>query len=238
MPAFEADAKSGIVPLALKLAGQNETFAVSYATEASLFQVGGAPVRRHAAPATSPRPTRPTSSSPSPSWKNASPSSAAWRTGRRRESRRTEIEFREASDADMPGISHVRLSVIENALSVEQLEERGITNASVAASLLTHRKGWVAEQDGRIVAFSMADRADWSIFALFVLPGYEQRGLGSRLLDLALDWLWEQRRGTRLALDRAAHAGVALLRAARMGLYRQEARGDLRFELSRPVSPT
>jgi GNAT superfamily N-acetyltransferase len=91
----------------------------------------------------------------------------------------------------MPGISHVRLSVVENALSVEQLKERGITNASVAASLLTHRKGWVAEQDGRIVAFSMADRADWSIFALFVLPGYEQRGLGCRLLDLALDWLWE-----------------------------------------------
>ena len=43
VPAFGADAKSGIVPLALKLAGQNETFAVSYATEAGLFQLGGAP---------------------------------------------------------------------------------------------------------------------------------------------------------------------------------------------------
>ena len=46
VPAFGADATSGIVPLALKLAGQNETFAVSYATEAGLFQLGGAPVRR------------------------------------------------------------------------------------------------------------------------------------------------------------------------------------------------
>ena len=43
VPAFEADAKSGVVPLALKLADQNETFAVCYATEASLFQLGGAP---------------------------------------------------------------------------------------------------------------------------------------------------------------------------------------------------
>jgi acetylornithine deacetylase len=43
VPAFQADAKSGIVPLTLQLAGQNETFAVCYATEASLFQVGGAP---------------------------------------------------------------------------------------------------------------------------------------------------------------------------------------------------
>jgi acetylornithine deacetylase len=43
VPAFQADTASGIVPLALKLAGQNETFAVCYATEASLFQFGGAP---------------------------------------------------------------------------------------------------------------------------------------------------------------------------------------------------
>jgi acetylornithine deacetylase len=41
--AYAADTKSGIVPLALKLAGQNETFAVSYCTEAGLFQDGGAP---------------------------------------------------------------------------------------------------------------------------------------------------------------------------------------------------
>ncbi len=43
VPAYAADTKSGIVPLTLKLAGQNETFAVSYCTEAGLFQDGGAP---------------------------------------------------------------------------------------------------------------------------------------------------------------------------------------------------
>ncbi len=43
VPSFLADEKSEIVPLALKLAGQNETFAVCYATEASLFQAGGSP---------------------------------------------------------------------------------------------------------------------------------------------------------------------------------------------------
>ena len=41
--AYAADTRSGIVPLALKLAGQNATFAVSYCTEAGLFQDGGAP---------------------------------------------------------------------------------------------------------------------------------------------------------------------------------------------------
>jgi acetylornithine deacetylase len=43
VPAYAADTRSGIVPLTLKLAGQNETLAVSYCTEAGLFQDGGAP---------------------------------------------------------------------------------------------------------------------------------------------------------------------------------------------------
>jgi acetylornithine deacetylase len=38
---FTADPGSALTALALKLAGQNETFAVSYATEAGLFQEGG-----------------------------------------------------------------------------------------------------------------------------------------------------------------------------------------------------
>jgi acetylornithine deacetylase len=43
VPPFLADAGSPVVPLTLKLAQQNDTFAVCYATEASLFQAGGAP---------------------------------------------------------------------------------------------------------------------------------------------------------------------------------------------------
>jgi len=43
VPAYAADARSEIVPLTLKLAEQKETHAVSYGTEAGLFQEGGAP---------------------------------------------------------------------------------------------------------------------------------------------------------------------------------------------------
>ena len=43
VPPFGADAGSEVVALALNLAQQNETFAVSYATEAGLFQGAGAP---------------------------------------------------------------------------------------------------------------------------------------------------------------------------------------------------
>ncbi|MFN3624454.1 MAG: acetylornithine deacetylase [Hyphomicrobium sp.] len=43
VPPYSAGAASEAVALALKLAGQNETHAVSYATEAGLFQVAGSP---------------------------------------------------------------------------------------------------------------------------------------------------------------------------------------------------
>jgi GNAT superfamily N-acetyltransferase len=99
--------------------------------------------------------------------------------------------FREATAADMPGISDVRQSVIENPLSIEQLAARGITNESVAAAFLVDLKGWVAEHDGLIVGFSMAERAEQTLWALFVLPTYEGRGIGGRLYDLAIAWLRE-----------------------------------------------
>jgi GNAT superfamily N-acetyltransferase len=99
------------------------------------------------------------------------------------------IIFREATRSDMPGIAHVRISVVENAATAADLEQRGITNESVAASFEGDSKGWVAETGAGIVAFSIADRQSRSIFALFVMPDYEGRGLGSRLLELALRWL-------------------------------------------------
>ncbi len=43
VPPFAAERNSEVVALALKLVGQNETHAVSYATEAGLFQDAGAP---------------------------------------------------------------------------------------------------------------------------------------------------------------------------------------------------
>ncbi len=102
-----------------------------------------------------------------------------------------EIEYRVATAADMPAITHVRTSVNQNHLSVAQLAERGITEAGVAASFLAGSKGRVAVLGGEIVAFTIANRSNRSIFALFVLPGFDGRGIGGRLLALSVGWLWE-----------------------------------------------
>ena len=128
----------------------------------------------------------------------------------------------------------MRFSVSENLLTPEQLAERGITNATVAASFLADSKGWVAIDQDEIVAFSIADREEASIFALFVLPTHEGRGIGSRLLDLALQWLWDN------GADRAWLTTAPDSRAA--GFYERrgwrnvgtDSSGDVSFEYDRP----
>ncbi len=96
--------------------------------------------------------------------------------------------IRKERASDVPEITHVRTSVSENHLSVEQMADRGITRDGIIAEMAAGHLGcWVAEDQGRIVAFSMADRRTGNIFALFTLPGFEGRGFGSTLLACCED---------------------------------------------------
>ena len=145
--------------------------------------------------------------------------------------------FREAMAADMPAISIVRHSVIENASSIEQLAARGITNEIVAAAFLKDLKGWVAIDRGEIVGFSMADRDSRSLYALFVRPEFEGRGIGGGLYDLALQWLWDNG-AERLWLTTSPGTKAAAFYERRGWIATDvDAFGDVRYELSRPTSP-
>jgi GNAT superfamily N-acetyltransferase len=98
--------------------------------------------------------------------------------------------IRRASVEDLAAIAAVRTSVKENHLSVAEMVARGITSERIIGEMNSGKLGgWVAESEGEIVAFVMADRDDAQIFALFTLAGFERRGYGARLLDQALAWL-------------------------------------------------
>lgn len=95
--------------------------------------------------------------------------------------------FREATVEDIPALSAIRLSVRENVLS----DPLKVTREMYADYLSASGKGWLCEVEGEAAGFSVASLADASIWALFVRPGYEGRGIGGTLLRLAADWLFE-----------------------------------------------
>jgi GNAT superfamily N-acetyltransferase len=89
--------------------------------------------------------------------------------------------IRKATRADHPRISEIRLSVRENRLSKSKygLVERA------ANWTFDNSTFWAWEEDGAIQGFSAADPRDGTIFALFVHPSYEGRGIGRALLPMA-----------------------------------------------------
>jgi GNAT superfamily N-acetyltransferase len=99
------------------------------------------------------------------------------------------VKFREIGASDVPALFDVRPRTRENAMTLEQLEGLGIDPRSVTESLGKSTKGWVCEDRGRVVAFSMADRATGEFLVVAVLPDYEGRGVGGRLMALAEEWL-------------------------------------------------
>ena len=96
--------------------------------------------------------------------------------------------LRRATRADIPAMSRIRLAVTENSLS----DPARITVAMYEDYLERLGRGWVAEAEGVVVGFSYADNVNASIWALFIQPGQEGRGLGKALLAQAAHWLFGQ----------------------------------------------
>ena len=98
-------------------------------------------------------------------------------------------KFREMTAADMPGVFYVRPRTRENAMTLDELQRLGINPQTVVESFEKSTKGWVCEDHGRIVAFSIADFATSEFLAIAVLPEFEGRGVGGRLMAMAEEWL-------------------------------------------------
>ena len=98
------------------------------------------------------------------------------------------MRFREATANDIAQIQRVRHSVKENVLSDPSL----VPDSDVLDYITQRGKGWVCEDGERIVGFSIADTKGNNIWALFVEPGYEGKGIGKELHRLMLDWYFSQ----------------------------------------------
>ena len=100
--------------------------------------------------------------------------------------------FREAVIEDIPQIQIVRNSVTENTLSNPAL----VTDEDCREFLLERGKGWVCEIDNQIVGFSVADLKENNIWALFVDPAHDKKGVGKELHKRMLDWYFSKTQQT------------------------------------------
>jgi GNAT superfamily N-acetyltransferase len=92
--------------------------------------------------------------------------------------------FRQAQLNDIPQIQFVRNSVKENQLSDPSL----VPDKDVAEYISNRGRGWVCEMREQVVGFSIVDLVDNNIWALFIHPDFEARGIGKKLHQLMMDW--------------------------------------------------
>ena len=102
------------------------------------------------------------------------------------------LVIRAAALSDIDVLFQIRTSVRDNHLSMEQLASLGITPETLPEMLSYPGHGWVAELDGRMIAFSMANAQEATVFALFVRPECEGKGAGRRLMAETEEWLFAQ----------------------------------------------
>ena len=98
------------------------------------------------------------------------------------------MTIRQAETKDIPQIQIIRNAVKENRLSDPGL----VTDADCAHFIQERGKGWVCEKDGRMAGFAIADLQEHNIWALFVHPDFEHRGVGQLLHHTMMNWYFTQ----------------------------------------------
>jgi len=136
--------------------------------------------------------------------------------------------LREARVGDIPQIQIVRNAVKENALSNPDL----VTDQDCADFISQRGKGWICEMEHQIVGFSIVDLVDHNVWALFVHPDFDKRGIGKQLHDIMLDWYFNQtQQSVWLGTAPGTRAEAFYRRAGwkEIGLH---GKGEIKFEMT------
>jgi len=136
--------------------------------------------------------------------------------------------FREATTTDIPQIQLVRNSVKENVLSDPAL----VTDKDCEDYLLGRGKGWVCEIEGEVVGFAIADLIDHNVWALFVKPGFDKKGIGKKLHDDMLDWYFAQTDLTIWLCTAPGTRAEGFYRKAGWSEVGIHGKGEIKFEMT------
>jgi len=154
-----------------------------------------------------------------------------------------ELIFRETQPTDVEGLFTVRTHTRENTVSREHLAVLGITPQSVARDMASGKmKSWVCLDQTNLVGFCNGDSTTGEVLVLAVLPEYEGKGIGTRLLAHVVEHL------RSIGFGEAWLATTSDSRIRAHGFYRslgwqstgeKLAHGDeiLALELNKPARP-
>jgi ribosomal protein S18 acetylase RimI-like enzyme len=94
-----------------------------------------------------------------------------------------DLIFRKGLLSDIDRTFAVRGQTRENPLSKDDLARYGITPESIAVGVASKViEGWVCLDDADVVGFCNGDNTTGEVLVLAVLPAYEGKGIGKRLL--------------------------------------------------------
>ncbi len=102
------------------------------------------------------------------------------------------INIRLVQTEDIETLFEIRISVKENYQSRQEIAALGITPASVAKMLQVDCCAWIAEIKGKPVGFSIANLTEKTILGIFVLPEFQNKGVGRVLMEITEDWFKKQ----------------------------------------------
>jgi GNAT superfamily N-acetyltransferase len=133
--------------------------------------------------------------------------------------------LRHATPDDVPRICEIRDSVRENRLS----DPSRITPREIAW-FLENGPIWVWEEDSAVAGFSAGDPRNGWVWALFVAPGHEGKGIGRTLLKATCDTLREAGHSTATLSTEAGTRAERHYRADGWTAVSQTEHGELVFQ--------
>jgi GNAT superfamily N-acetyltransferase len=136
--------------------------------------------------------------------------------------------FREAHINDIKKIMIVRFAVKENVLSTPAL----VTDKDCEEYITVRGKGWVCETDDAVVGFAIADLQEKSIWALFVHPDYEKKGIGKKLHDGMLAWYFSKTKDTVWLTTAPGTRAEMFYRKSGWKENGRKPNGEIKFELT------
>ena len=138
------------------------------------------------------------------------------------------MTFREAQIRDIPQMQVVRHSVSENTLSDPSL----VPDKDVEDYITRRGKGWVCEINGTIVGFAIISVNDHNVWALFIQPGFEGKGIGQRLHDEMMDWYFTQTEETSWLGTAPGTRAEAFYRKAGWKETGMHGKREIKFEMT------